>query len=105
MRRTWIIVAVGLIATLVALIALTAVLTPGALNPAFDTALKFTDAVLETGDDAAATALLGPDLAAWAGSNCPDGVSACIKAYIPAEWGDFVDSGYRRSIPAGPDVW
>ncbi len=105
MRRTWIIVAVGLIATLVALIALTAVLTPGALNPAFDTALKFTDAVLETGDDAAATALLGPDLAAWAGSNCPDGVSACINAYIPAEWGDFVDSVYRRSIPDGPDAW
>lgn len=105
MRRIWIIVAVALTLTLVALIALTAVLTPGALNPAFDIALKFTDAVLETRDDAAAASVLSPQLAAWVDANCPEGVSACIQAYIPDEWGGFVDAVYRRSIPDGKIAW
>lgn len=105
MRRIWIYVAVALTVTLVVLIGLTLVLTPAALNPAYAAALDFTDAVLDTRDDAAATALLSPELAAWVGENCPDGVSACIDGYIPDAWGGYVDTVYRRSIPDGANAW
>jgi hypothetical protein len=105
MRRTWILAGVALLVTLGVLIALTTVLVPGNLSPAYAAAVDFTDAALERRDDAAATALLSPELAAWVGENCPDGVSECIHAYIPDEWGDFVDAVYRRSIPDGANAW
>lgn len=105
MRRLWIVAAVALAAAIVVLVALTTVLVPATLNPAYAVALDFTDAVLETKDAAAANAMLSPGLAAWAAANCPDGVPACIDAYIPDAWGDFVDAVYRRSIPDGPDAW
>jgi hypothetical protein len=105
MRRIWILAGVALVVTLIGLIVLTAVLVPWNLNPAYAAAVDFTDAVLERRDDAAATALLSPELSAWVAENCPDGVSACIHGYIPDEWGDFVDAVYRRSIPDGPNAW
>lgn len=104
MRRIWILVGIAIVVTLVALIALTAVLVPD-MHPAYDAAMRFTDAVLDTRDDAVATTLLTPKLAAWVAESCPDGVSACVNAYIPAEWGNFVDAVYRRSIPDGPAAW
>lgn len=105
MRRTWILAGVALTVTLVALIALTVVLVPTNLNPAYAAALAFTDATLERHNDAEAMALLSPDLTAWVGENCPDGVSACVQAYIPERWGNFVDAVYRRSIPDGANAW
>lgn len=105
MRPIGVLIGLVLVAALIVIIALTAVLVPEQLSPAYDVALAFTDALLEARDDAAAGALIGPELTAWADANCPDGISACVFDYFPVSWGSPVDTVYRRSIPDGPDAW
>lgn len=105
MQRIWAYVGIALAVTLVVLIVLTMFLTPAALNPAYAAALDFADAVFDTRDDAAAMALLSPEMVAWVGENCPEGVTACIDDYIPDEWGGYVDTVYRRSVPDGTKAW
>ncbi|MDX1991128.1 MAG: hypothetical protein SF029_01980 [bacterium] len=83
------------------LLVLSAVLTPGSVNPAYAAAERFMSAA-GAGNDAQASALLGNDLQAYVAENCPGGsVSACIDAYTPPEWGGLIAAVYRRSIPVG----
>lgn len=60
MRPIGVIIGLVLVAAVLVIVVLTTVLVPEELNPAFDVALAFTDAVLEARDDAAA-ALIGPE--------------------------------------------
>ncbi|GIK29843.1 MAG: hypothetical protein BroJett007_29810 [Chloroflexota bacterium] len=105
MRPIGVIIGLVLVAAVLVIVVLTTVLVPEELNPAFDVALAFTDAVLEARDDAAARALIGPELAAWVDAHCADGLSACVFDYFPDSWGSPVDTVYRRSIPDGSDAW
>ncbi len=96
--------AVGFI-ILVLLIAATALFVPHQTNPAFAAAVTFVVAAGK-GDDDAAVALLSPQLRAYVAENCPEGsVSACIKAYTPAEWGAFLNAVFRRAQPDGQHAW
>lgn len=99
MRRTPVILVIVFIVALVGLVALSALLVPQQTNPAFALAVDFTRGALR-GDEATASAAVGPELIAYAAENCPDGaVSACVTGYIPEEWGGLVDVVYRRSVP------
>ncbi|MEQ8675658.1 MAG: hypothetical protein RLP44_18620 [Aggregatilineales bacterium] len=108
MKRSHIIILVVVtVLAIVGIIALTLVLTPEKTSPAFDAAVRFTNAA-GVGDDDIARALLTPDMQTYVDENCPDGsVSACILAYTPPEWGTLIRDGsavYRRSIQDG-DAW
>ncbi len=95
-RLLWI--ALSIIVTLVIVVVITAMLTPQQ-TPAFAAAIAFVEAA-GRGDDAAAFALLDERLRAYVASTCPDGsVSACITAYTPPEWGDFLRVVFRRAAP------
>jgi hypothetical protein len=97
-RRLIIIGAVLLVIIVVILIA-TLAFIPQNANPAFATAVKFTQAAGE-GDDATAMALLDTPLQEYVQANCPDGsVSACVHSYTPLEWGLFRSAVFRRAIP------
>ena len=86
------------------LIALTVLLGPQQTHPAFAVAVDFTNAVA-TDDHDRAVSLMSADLLAFATDNCPEGVvSACIRDYIPAEWGAFQSAIFRRAVPNG-DAW
>lgn len=109
MKRSHIIILVVVtVLAIVGMIALTLVLTPEKTSPAFDVAVRFTNAA-GLGDDAIARALLTPEMQAYVDENCPDGsVSECILAYTPPEWGTLVRDGsavYRRSIQDGTNAW
>lgn len=95
----WVLIsAVLILALIVGLVALSAVLTPDNLNPAFAVAVDFVNRA-GTGDDGALE-LLGPQLAEYVAQACPSGsVSACVQGYTPPEWGALVASVFRRSIP------
>lgn len=93
------------LAVFVLLIAATALLVPQQTNPAFAAAVSFVTAAGK-GDDAAASALLSPELRTYVAENCPEGsVSACVKAYTPTEWGAFLNAVFRRAQPDGQDAW
>lgn len=86
-------------ASITALIALTAVLTPERSSAAYAAAIQFTNAAA-AGDEVAAFALLNTDLQAYVVANCPEAsVAACVDAYTPLEWGRFISAVFRRSIP------
>ncbi|MBL8161316.1 MAG: hypothetical protein JNJ61_04965 [Anaerolineae bacterium] len=102
-RMVWI--GVGTLAAGVVLIILTLALTPQATNPAFAAATTFWNAA-GAGDDATALALLDETMQAWVADNCPQGsVSACVRAYTPAEWGNLLEAVFRRAAPDGPRAW
>jgi hypothetical protein len=103
-RRAWTLVIALIIISGVVIIGLTALLTPQQTSPAAANALAFVQAV-SRGDDDAALPLLGPQAAAWMAQNCPQGSpSACVEALIPAEWGAYVSTVFRRAAPEG-DHW
>lgn len=103
-RRVWTLVIALIVIAGIAIIALTALLTPQQTSPAAANALAFVQA-LSRGDDAVARPLLGPAAAAWVAENCPQGSpSACKDAFIPAEWGGYVSTVFRRAAPEG-DHW
>lgn len=98
-RIFWIMVIVFV--GVMAVVALTLALTPGAIHPAFAAATTFMNAAGK-GDDTTASMLLSDDMRAYVGANCPDGsVSACITGYIPPEWGDLQSAVFRRAAPDG----
>lgn len=87
------------------IIALTTVLVPENLHPAYEVATEFMNAAGQ-GDDSTAIALLSEDMQAYVAANCPAGsVAACVDEYTPAEWGDLIAAVYRRSAPEGTDIW
>lgn len=89
----------GIILGILVVVIVTATLIPQQTNPAFDAAVSFVNAA-GSGDDAAAMALLSPELQAWVADNCPNGsVSACVEAYAPDSWGDFASGVFRRAAP------
>ncbi|NWF69899.1 MAG: hypothetical protein HXY40_12510 [Chloroflexi bacterium] len=97
-RVLWIVISAGIVIVLVALASVA--LAPQS-TPAFDAALRFADAA-GRGDDATATALLAPALLDYVRVTCPAGsVSACVRAYMPPEWGDYISVVYRRSALVG----
>lgn len=90
------------IGALLLLIALTAILVPENVNPAYATAVGFVQAAA-TGEDAAAMAHLSDELRAYVAEQCPDGsVSACVQGYTPPEWGGLLSAVFRRAAPDGP---
>lgn len=104
-RKTWLIGAGVILASLVIIIILTAALTPSGAHPAFAAAEAFM-AAAGRGDDAVAESYLSPAMQAYVAANCPDGsVSACIDAYTPPEWGGLIKAVYRRSTPEGNRAW
>jgi hypothetical protein len=90
----------------VAIIALLVYLTTTLIpqnEPYYNVAIRFVNAA-GTANDEVAYSLLSPDLQAYVDENCPDGVSACIADYTPAEWGSLIRDGgavYRRSKQDG----
>lgn len=108
MKRSSLFVVVGLLILTVVIgviYALTAALTPENTHPAYAAALSFVNAA-GSGDDAAASALLMPEVQAFVRANCPEGrVSACVQAYTPPEWGAFRSAIFRRAMPAGDTAW
>ncbi|HYO87004.1 MAG TPA: hypothetical protein VER79_00030 [Candidatus Limnocylindrales bacterium] len=103
-RSLWIaLISAGIVGSVAIVIVITAALTPGQINPAFAAAVEFVEAA-ERDDDAAATVLMTPELAAYIAQNCPDGsVSACVQSYTPPEWGDLISAVFRRAAPEGPN--
>ena len=103
-RRNWLIV--SLVVLFIGIVVLvTAIFVPQGTNPAYAVALDY---VLHVGrgEEASAQALLAPELQAYVAENCPEGrVTACIEAYIPDEWGKFLNAVYRRSQPDGREAW
>lgn len=78
---------------------------PQAVNPAYAAAIEFVNAA-GSGDDAAAEALMSDELSAYVAETCPQGsVAACIDAYSPEIWGDFINGVFRRAQPDGPAAW
>lgn len=103
MRISPLTLVIGIVIIVAGVIIATATLTPQQ-HPAYDVGIQFVNAASK-GDDAAAMSALTPELQAYVGTNCPDGsVSACIRAYAPPEWGNFLSAVYRRSTPEGVDV-
>jgi hypothetical protein len=101
----WLLIVVGVTMALVVVVVTTALLVPQQTNPAFATAIDFSNAA-SRGDDEAARALLNDDLQQYVAQNCPDGsVAACIDAYIPPEWGGFLNAVFRRAQPDGQNAW
>lgn len=104
MSRKTLLIFGGIAILAIAVIAMTALLTPTQTNPAAESALAFVQAV-SRGDDAVAAPLLGDQAAAYIAENCPDGsVSACVAALIPVEWGNYISTVFRRATPDG-DHW
>jgi hypothetical protein len=104
MKRSVWFIALGVFAVIILVIVVTAVLTPTQTNPAAGAALEFVLAVSQD-VDTAAQPLMSDELTAYVSENCPDqSVSACIAAYIPVEWGEFVSAVFRRAAPEG-DHW
>lgn len=93
----------GVVVVVIAiLIFLTTILVPQS-EPYYNVAIQFTNAA-GIGDDEVAYRLLSPAMQAYVDDNCPDGVSACIADYTPAEWGQLIRDGgavYRRSKQDG----
>lgn len=84
---------------------ITALLIPEQTNRAFATAVNFVNAA-GNGEDDAALALTGEVLGRYVANQCPQGsIAACIDAYIPDEWGDFLNAIFRRAQPDGPNAW
>lgn len=103
MRASPLTLFIGIVVIVIGVIIATATLIPQQ-NPAYDIGIQFVNAASK-GDDATALSALSPELQAYVGTNCPDGsVSACIRAYAPPEWGNFLSAVYRRSIPEGADI-
>lgn len=102
--RTFVLIGVATVIAIAGVIVLTLIFIPEE-NPAFAAAVRFANAA-GLGQDDVAFALLTDELQTYVRDNCPDGsVSACIAAYIPADWGRLQREGaavYRRSIPDGP---
>jgi len=99
-----IIITLGIIVAVIVVIVLTALLVPQGTNPAYATAIDFTNAA-SSGDDEAAFARLSPELQAYVEANCGGSVSACIDTYIPPEWGGFTNAVFRRAMPDGQTAW
>lgn len=96
-------IVIGIVVSVALVVIVTAALTPGETHPAFAAAVAFVEATAH-GDDAAATALMTPELAAYIARNCPEGsVSACVQGYTPPEWGEMLSAVFRRAAPDGPD--
>jgi hypothetical protein len=108
MKRSSLVLVIGLVMLallIVVIVALTAAFTPENTNPAFAAAVAFAEAA-GSGDDAAALKWLAPDVQAYVQAHCPESsLSACIRAYIPPEWGDFRSVVFRRATPDGPTAW
>lgn len=101
-RKTLLLIGLAALVGLALVIVLTAALTPENTNPAFAAAVTFVNAAV-SGDDAAAMALLTPQMQVWVGANCPAAsVSACAQAYTPPEWGGLLKAVFRRATPDGP---
>lgn len=104
MKLNTLTITIGVIA-LAIVVVITALLIPQQTNPAFAVAVDFVNAAGK-GDDDAALAKLSPTLQDYVADTCPDGnVSACIDAYSPPEWGDFLNGVFRRAQPDGRDAW
>ncbi|MGB1285186.1 MAG: hypothetical protein ACPG7F_01535 [Aggregatilineales bacterium] len=100
-----VIITVLLITVITAIVIVTALLVPQQINPAYDAAVSFVNAAGK-GDDADAITYLSVDLQIYVQETCPDSrVSACIEAYIPADWGGFLNAVFRRAQPDGADAW
>ncbi len=97
---------VGLVVLAVAsIIIITATLVPAQLNPAYAVAETFVKAA-GNGDDVTAMAQLSAELQEYVTTVCPQGsVSACIDAYTPPDWGNFLNAVFRRSQPDGAAAW
>ena len=105
MRKLNPVVVVGVLLALVAVVIITALLVPQETNPAFASAIEFVNAAGK-GDDETAMSHLSTALQSYVADTCPDGsVSACVDAYTPPEWGDFLNAVYRRAQPDGPNAW
>lgn len=103
-RRNRILIAGGILVSIILVIVVTAIFTPGSTHPAFAAAVNFMNAAGK-GDDAAALPYLTPELQAYVAENCPTGsVSACIDGYTPPEWGALVSAVFRRAAP-NSDSW
>ncbi len=96
---------IGIIVVVALVVIVTAALIPRQTNLAYDIGIQFVNAASK-GDEAAALTALSPELQAYVKANCPEGrVSACIRAYAPAEWGQFQSAVFRRAQPEGPNIW
>lgn len=94
-----------LLVTIIVIIALTAVFVPQDSHPAFDVAVEFVRSAGK-GEEEQAMSLLSSQVQAHVSANCPDGrVSACVDAYSPPIWGDFLNAVYRRAQPQGQNLW
>lgn len=90
---------------MMSIVVITALLVPGRLNPAYAAAETFVKAA-GTGDDTLAMEQLSDALKTYVRANCPQAsVSACIEAYTPPDWGDFLNALFRRSQPDGAAAW
>jgi len=97
----FIIIGAVLLVSIVIILIATLAFIPQNANPAFATAVEFSQAAGE-GDDAAAMALLDAPLQKYVQANCPEGsVSACVRAYTPPDWGQFRSVVFRRALPDG----
>lgn len=105
LSRRYVLLGIGVVVAVALVIVITLAFTPQETNPAFDAAAAFWNAA-GSGDDAKALPLLSADLQTWVQTNCPDGsVSACVKGYIPPEWGNLQKAVFRRSAPDGDKAW
>ncbi|NWG18003.1 MAG: hypothetical protein HXY41_15365 [Chloroflexi bacterium] len=92
---------ITLLAAVGLIVVVTAALIPQETHPAYAAALRFAEAV-GAGDDETAFALLAPPMQDYVTARCPDGsVSACVRAFIPPEWGGFMSVVFRRAAPDG----
>ncbi len=97
-RRNLIIIVVLVFAVVIGgIILLTATTNPENFPP-YASALAFIRAAGANQDDTAVAYLTEP-MRAWVAANCPQGVSACVSAYIPPEWGTFRNVIFRRAEP------
>ncbi len=97
----FIIIGAVLLVIIVVILIATLAFIPQNANPAFATAVEFTQAAGE-GNDEAAMALLDAALQEYVQANCPDGsISACVRGYTPSDWGQFRSAVFRRSVPDG----
>lgn len=93
------------IVSVVVVVIVTLALTPQETNPAFAAATQFMEAA-GAGDDTTAFSLLSDPMQRYVRANCANGSpSACIAAYAPPEWGDFLGVVFRRAAPDGDDAW
>jgi len=103
MRLSPLTLVIGIVVIVAGIVIVTATLIPQK-NPPYEIGGQFVNAASK-GDDATALKALSPELQAYVGTNCPDGrVSACIRAYAPPEWGEFMSAVFRRAQPEGTDI-